>query len=143
MNKFTLYIIIVCLLIIGAGFYITHKPINTNNNLQVEGFSKKYIKAIQQDSFSNLLKTVYKNNIKITDNKKQFFCTIFNQGQFLNNFFNTNTALLKEQSYGFKLQLFATDSLQASFEKIQIDSVNYINIPTDVLVGVINQLSNK
>jgi hypothetical protein len=102
-------------------------------------FSDQHLIAIKVDSFKNLIASVYGGNAQIKSNKN-FEVVISNQGKRLSYFYNNNERLLKVDDQDFMIKNDESlSTLSASFKIEQKDKIQYVWLPTDVVIGIVQQ----
>lgn len=143
MNKLRIILFFLAAAVIGAMYLISQPFATVTPKVVVEKkFSDDNLVAIQLDSFKNLVQQVYGANATVTSGKN-IEINIANQGTRYPYFYNNNERLLKVVDQGFEIKYDVNKSiLQSSFKKENKNGINYIWLPSDVVMGIVQQKNN-
>lgn len=143
MNKLRIILFFLAAAVIGAMYLISQPFATVTPKVVVEKkFSDDNLVAIQLDSFKDLIQQVYGANATVTSGKN-IEINIANQGTRYPYFYNNNERLLKVVDQGFEIKYDVNKSiLQSSFKKENKNGINYIWLPSDVVMGIVQQKNN-
>jgi hypothetical protein len=100
-------------------------------------FSDQHLISIQKDSLVKYIYAKYSTDVVVED-KRELKIKLSNQGTRLSSFYNNNGNLLKVNDKGFSITPNTYNgSLEATFKKDKINKTEYVQLPTDVVAGIV------
>ena len=109
-------------------------------DINIEKFTEQNMKWVRKDTFINKARDIYGNEIIFKDSENILKVNIRNQNKGINDFVNTRLDLYKVKDFDFNIETIQGET-HANFKIEKRNGIEYIHLPTDVIIGLISQLN--